>query len=105
MRRDALLLQRWAYSDCCRHVLPHDLLDGIAAQSLVTITDEQGFCLVATALDKPATQHLGTVLTDWCCALLAPLAEASYVRARPSHNVAAQQVDQLRDAQARLQGE
>src|SRR6266540_4227231 len=86
-------------------ILAHDALDGVAAEPLVTIADEERIFLRASALGEPVAQNLHAVLADRRCALLAPLAHAPDVSACTEHDVATRQVDQLRDAEPSLQGE
>ena len=80
------------------HVRAHDLLDCVTAQPMIAIANEDRIGRRAAALGEPVAEHLGAVLADRCCPLLAPFAHAPDVRARAEHDIAARQADQLRDA-------
>jgi hypothetical protein len=95
VRRNALLLKRRAL---CRRrlcVLPHDLLDSVAAQLLVAVADEDRVGFRSATLGQPVAQHLDAVPADRRRPLLASLSHAPDVRAWTKHDVAAAQTDQL----------
>jgi hypothetical protein len=81
----------------------HDLLDDIAAQPLIAVTDEDQIGLRPATLCKPIAQHDG-IFADRCGPLLAPFTYALHMRSSAQHDIAAGQVDQFRDAQPALKG-
>src|SRR6266446_7688105 len=105
MGRNAFFVEgRTCLRGCC-NMRAHDEFDGIAAEPQFSVTDKQWINVLAAALDQPPAQDLDTVLADWGRTFFASLAYAAYMRTRTENDIAAGQVDRLRDAQSGLQHE
>src|SRR6266404_8830966 len=105
MGRNAFFPERRTRFRGCCNLRAHDEFDGIAAEPQFSVTDEQRINVLASALDQPPTQELDTVLADWGRTFFASLAHAAYMRTRTENDIAAGQVDRLRDSQSGLQHE
>ena len=86
-------------------VFSDDMFHGIATEPDASNCWEDWVVIRSCALLKPCFDCFDRVAAKRGTALLAPLAFATNMRARSEYHVAAIEIDQLRDAQARLQGE
>src|SRR6266550_35366 len=102
---NALFPERRTRFRGCGSVRAHDEFDGIAAEPQFSVADKQWIDVPASALDQPPAQDLDTVLADWGRTFFASLAYAAYMRTRTENDIAAGQVDRLRDSQSGLQHE
>src|SRR6516225_9064200 len=84
---DAFSSERGACFRSGKHVLPDDVFDGIAAQSVAANGREDGIVEFAGPLFEPRFQRSDGIAAKRCTALLAALALASDMRASAEHNV------------------
>ncbi len=77
-------------------------LDRIAAEPFSAIADEHRLGVDRPALLEPGAQGLHAIGPQWRRTFLASFADASDMCSGPESHIAAGQLDQLRDPQARL---
>src|SRR5271157_6263964 len=86
VRRDAFAFQRRTPFRSPLRMRANNALDGIPAEPIAAIADEERLCLVASSLGEPVAQSLRAVLADRRRSLLAAFAHAPDVGARTEHD-------------------
>src|SRR5215472_6652090 len=75
----ALPFKRRTGPGCQFDMLANDALDGVAAEPITTIADEQRLAIRAAAFSEPHAERFHTVFPKRCCSLFSSLTHASHV--------------------------